>query len=149
MTWPLEYQKACVDFERFMTASRDAAGLQTTNMAWTMVEGVFRAFRRRLTAEQAVAFAAALPPLIRAMFLEGWSPRDQPVPFVPLSELSAEVQSLRPQHNFSPSDSVRAVGAALRISIGNASLDRALSSLPPPAREFWSDRGSLFSSGTD
>jgi uncharacterized protein (DUF2267 family) len=141
MTWPLEYQKACVDFERFMVNSRDAAGLQTTNMAWTMVDGVFRAFRRRLNADQTVAFAGALPPLVRAMFLEGWSPRDEPVPFAAVDELTSEVQALRPQHNFAPSESIRAVAAALRTSIGEGSLDRALSGLPPGAREFWSANG--------
>lgn len=137
MTWPLEYQKAGLDFERFMTAARDAAGLQTTHMAWTMVQGVFLTFRRRLTAEQAVAFAAFLPPVTRAMFLEGWSPSDQPVPFVPMAALAAEVQALRPQHNFAPPDSIRAVALALRQCIGDATLDRALRTYPSAAQEFW------------
>ena len=137
MTWPLEYQKAGLDFERFMVAARDAAGLQTTNMAWTMVQGVFLSFRRRLTAEQVVAFAGSLPPLTRAMFLEGWSPSDQPVPFVSMAALAREVQALRPQHNFAPLDAIRAVALALRQCMGDAALDNALRTLPSAAQEFW------------
>lgn len=53
-----------------MVAARDESGIPTTNVAWTMVQSVFLAFRRRLTVAEAVRFANVLPPLIRAMFLE-------------------------------------------------------------------------------
>ena len=37
MPWPPEYQRASIDFEKFMVTARDRANLATTNMAWNMV----------------------------------------------------------------------------------------------------------------
>ncbi|WP_020559585.1 DUF2267 domain-containing protein [Thiofilum flexile] len=143
MTWPLEYQKASYDFEHFMVAARDAAGLATTNMAWTMVEGVFHTFRRRLSPSQILQFASVLPPLIRAMFLEGWLLADHPVPFASLRELTDEVQSLRIDHNFSPPNAIQAVAIALRKVIGDEPLEEVLASLPSAAQTYWAvDRDS-------
>lgn len=141
MTWPLEYQRAAVDFERFMVAARDAAGLQTTNMAWTMVEGVLLVFRRRLAVAQAIAFANLLPPLLRALFLQDWHPGAEPVPFAARDVLTAEVQALRPAHNFSPPNAIEAVATALRGEVDEAALARVLAQLPPGATDFWAVSG--------
>ena len=138
MTWPLEYQKASVEFEQFMVTARDLAELQTTNMAWTMVEGVLLAFRRRLTVRQAIAFANVLPPLVRALFLDNWHPADEPEPFVAREALTAEVQALRREHNFSPPNSIAAVASALRSVVDQQALSRVLASLPAEAQAFWS-----------
>ncbi len=137
MTWPLEYQKACIDFERFMVAARDAAGLQTTNMAWNMVEGVLLVFRRRLTMRQAIEFANVLPPLIRALFLNNWHPGDEPEPFIDREALTSEVQALRRAHNFAPENSIDAVALALRSVVDENALDRVLGACPVEARAFW------------
>jgi len=137
MTWPLEYQRASQDFERFMVTARDAAGLATTNMAWTMVEGVLLAFRRRLAVCEAIEFANVLPPLLRALFLGNWHPSGEAAPFNPREALTEEVRSLRAQHNFSPPNAIEAVAAALRGSVDEPSLERALAKLPPQASEFW------------
>ena len=141
MTWPLEYQRASYDFERFMVAARDAAGLTTTNQAWTMVQGVLLALRRRLTVPQAIAFANILPPLVRAVFLDNWYPTDEPAPFSPREELIEEVRSLRAEHNFSPDNAIEAVATALRGSVDALALERVLAKLPPQASLFLGARG--------
>jgi len=122
-----------------MVAARDAAGLQTTNMSWTMVEAVFQAFRRRLTVAQAIVFANALPPLLRALFLDGWQPEQAVLPFASREAITREVLSLRPQHNFSPPNAVGAVATALRQSLGDAVFARLLAQLPAEAAAFWAD----------
>lgn len=120
-----------------MVTARDAAGLATTNMAWTMVEGVLLAFRRRLTVFEAIEFANVLPPLLRALFLGDWYPIGEPAPFSSREELAQEIHSLRAQHNFSPSNAIEAVAAALRSCVDEPSLERTLAKLPPLAAEFW------------
>ncbi len=120
-----------------MVAARDAAGLQTTNMAWSMVEGVLHAFRRRLTVEQALRFADCLPPVLRALFVEHWHPQSSPAPFGTREEILNEVRSVRHEHNFSPSNAVEAVSNALRTCIDAETLERALSDLPSAAKDFW------------
>lgn len=137
MTWPSEYQRASIEFERFMVTARDAADLATTNQAWTMVEGALRAFRRRLTIEQALRFADCLPPVLRALFVEDWHPQRSPVPMGTRDEILEEVRGLRHEHNFSPPNAVEAVGVALRACVEPEALERALSAMPEPVRSFW------------
>ena len=141
MPIPSEYQQATLQFERFMVDARDAAGLATTNMAWNMVVGVLYVFRRRLSVPQALRFAEALPPVLRAIFVSGWSHElelhAEPLPWVDRETLTAEVRALRHEHNFSPPDAITAVAQALRRHVDAEALAAVLATLPAPAREFW------------
>jgi len=138
MTWPFAYQNASLEFERFMVDARDASDLATTNMAWNMVVGVLHTFRRRLTVQEALRFADILPPVLRALFLEGWDPQAPILAFGTDEELLAEVRSVRAAHNFAPRNAVQAVAQALRRNVDNVELDRVLATLPAGATAFWS-----------
>ena len=137
MTLPFEYQNASLEFERFMLDARDLAGLATTNMAWNMVVGVFRTFRRRLNAEQILTFASVLPPVARAIFIEGWRSSEAVSTFGSEEELLAEVRAVRAAHNFSPSNAIEAVAGALRRHVDVAAFERVLATMPPAAQSFW------------
>jgi uncharacterized protein (DUF2267 family) len=137
MTMPFEYQNASMQFNQFMIDARDNAGLATTNMAWNMVIGVLHAFRSRLATQQALLFADALPPVLRAIFVEHWH-IDQPIrEFGSLEELLDEVRSVRRQHNFSPDNAIQAVAAALKKHVDIEEFERTLSQLPPLAQAYW------------
>jgi uncharacterized protein (DUF2267 family) len=58
MPVPPEYQRATDDFYKLLTDVRDSAGLTTTNQAYTVLQGVFQVFRRRLDLKDAVRFLA-------------------------------------------------------------------------------------------
>lgn len=134
---PFEYQNASLEFEKFMVDARDLAGLATTNMAWNMVVGVLHTFRRRLSLAQGIRFATVLPPVVRALFVDGWDP-DQPVlQFQPESDLLHEVRSVRKDHNFSPENAISAVATALRRHVDQSSFEQVLSQLPAGARQYW------------
>jgi uncharacterized protein (DUF2267 family) len=137
MPIPSEYQRANVDFERFMVDARDIAGLNTTNMAWNMVVGVLYTFRRRLTVAQALCFANVLPPVLRAIFVADWDANEPVQPFADRASLTHEVQSLRAAHNFSPNTAIRDVAQALRRHVDPVAFDRVLATLPPAARDYW------------
>lgn len=137
MPWPPEYQRASVDFEKFMVTARDAAGLATTNMAWNMVEGVLHVFRRRMSMPQALRLADQLPPVVRALFLEKWNPSQPIVPAGSHEELLNEVRSLRPDHNFSPATALESVGEGLRAVLPDDAFTRVLDALPPDLRGYW------------
>lgn len=72
MPVPSEYQRASLDFEKFLSDARDASGLTTTNQAYTMVQAVLQTFRRRLTLQDAIRFAGILPPVLRSLFVADW-----------------------------------------------------------------------------
>ncbi|MCR9219738.1 MAG: DUF2267 domain-containing protein [Alphaproteobacteria bacterium] len=136
MPVPAEYQRATEAFTAFLVDAREEAGLWSTHAAYTMTQGVFRTFRRRLTVAQALAFANALPVGLRALFVADWTP-DAPAPFESPARLIKEVRSLRPDHNFAPDTAIRDVAAALARHVDAAAWSRALAQLPDEARAFW------------
>src|SRR5690606_10319107 len=102
MTAPPEYQRATDRFYEFLADVRDVAGFTTTNPAYTMVQAVFLTFRRRVDVRDAIRFAGVLPAALRALFVAEWDPDEPRLAFADRATLTREVQSLRPNHNYSP-----------------------------------------------
>lgn len=140
MTYPAEYQHASLEFEKFLRDARDISGLMTTNQAYTMVQGVFQTFRRRLSLAQAIEFANSLHPVLRALFMEDWKTNEPVQEFGTRAQMTVEAQSLRKEHNFAPDTAIRDVAEAVRRNVDQAHLDRVLSELPPGARDFWATK---------
>ncbi len=137
MPIPMAYQHASDDFERFLAEARDRAGLATRNQTWTMVEGVLRVFRRRLTVAQGLRFAEVLPPVLRAMFVVDWDVTASPVPFATRAEMTVEVQALRIHHNFAPDTAIADVAFALRDAVDAKAFEAVLAEMPQGAKAFW------------
>jgi uncharacterized protein (DUF2267 family) len=138
MTIPMEIQHASEDFERFLADARDISGLTTRNQTYTMVQGVLHVFRRRLDVREALLFANALPPVLRAIFVAEWNIDEPRRPFSDRASMTREVQSLRKNHNFAPDTAIRDVATALRRNMDGAVLDRVLAALSERASDFWS-----------
>lgn len=138
MTVPREYGIASRDFERFLIAARDSLGCETTHRAYAAVRAVLLVFRRHLSQRDAIRFANALPPLIRALFVADWDMDAGPVPlFGDRDSLTREVQAVRTDHNVAPEDVIAAVARALMEHVDRDSLERALATLPDQARAYW------------
>lgn len=137
MTIPAEYQRASVEFEKFMVDARDLAGLATTNMAYNMVVGVLHVFRRRLSVQEALRFAGVLPAVLRAIFVSDWDTEQPRLAFGDLASMTREVKQLRQAHNFSPDTAIHDVALALRRHVDPQELERVLASLPPEAQAYW------------
>src|SRR5690242_18396409 len=133
MPVPPEYQRATDDFYAFLSDARDAAGLATTNQAYTMVEGVLQVYRRRLDVREAILFAGALPPALRALFVSDWDLEEPKRSFEDLAAMAKEVRALRPEHNFAPDTSIRDVANALWRHVDRAAFERVLRRLPEAA----------------
>ena len=141
MPMPWTYRQASREWRAFLDEVRAAMDLTSDNAAYTAVEGVLRAFRRRLTPQQAVDFAQVLPAVLRALFIADWHLAEGPVPPGSRADWTAEAMALRPHHNLTPQNCVAATALALRKSILRADLDRVLATLPPFAAEFWATPG--------
>lgn len=115
--------------------------LDSDNATYTAVEGVLRAFRHRLTPQQAIDFAQVLPSVLRALFVADWRLNDSPLPPGNRADWTAEAMALRPHHNLTPMNCVEATALALRKSVLRQDLDRVLATLPPFAADFWSTPG--------
>ena len=140
MPMPWTYAHASREWQAFLADAREAMGLDSDNTTYTAVQGVLQAFRRRLTAQQAVDFAQVLPAVLRALFVADWRLAD-PLPPGTRADWTAEAQALRPHHNLTPENCVAATALALRKAVLRADLDRVLATLPPFAEDFWSTPG--------
>lgn len=134
---PQEYQRATDEFFQLLVDARDLAGLVTTNQSYTMVQGVFQTFRRRVTVRDAIVFCQVLPAVAQALFIRDWDLDEERRPFTTMSEMNKEVQGLRPLHNFAPDESIRFVAAAVRKNVDLQRFEDALRRLPENAKQFW------------
>lgn len=137
MPVPSEYARASDQFYSLLVDARDASGLGSTHQAYTMVQGVLQAFRRRLDVSDAVRFASVLPPLMRALFVADWDVGEPKRPFGDRAAMTEEVRSLRAAHNFAPSTAIGDVARAIRKHVDERAFDDVLARLPDGAVEFW------------
>ena len=137
MTIPGEYRRSSEDFEHYLDDVRGHTLIESRNVVYTMTQGVFQTFRRRLETADALRFANILPPVLRAIFVADWNPDETRHPFEDREIMTREVQSLRGDHNFSPDTAIRDVTGAVRRHVDAAALDRMLKTLPAGAEEFW------------
>jgi len=137
MPVPSEYQRATDDFYKLLTDARDSARLTTTNQAYTMVQGVFQVFRRRLEVKEAIRFLNVLPVGVRALFVADWDIDEPKRPFEDRAVMTREVRALRAEHNFSPETAIHDVAIALRRNLDQTAFDGVLATLPQGAAQFW------------
>ncbi len=137
MPMPWTYRHASKEWRAFLDDVKDRMSLESDNMAYTAVDGVFQVFRRRLTAQQGLDFASVLPSVLRAIFLKDWDVTHPPLPFPDRSALTHEVKQVRAQHNLTPDNAIEATAWAIRRCTNAQDFERALRKLPPDAMAFW------------
>ena len=137
MPMPWTYRHASKEFRAFLLDAKDKMCLESDNSTYTAVDAVFQVFRRRLSAEQGLAFASVLPSVLRAIFVKDWDVSGVPERFLDRSDLTKEVQQLRINHNLTPDNAIEATAWALRRCLDQCDLDRVLSRLPKAAQDFW------------
>ncbi|ACL55422.1 DUF2267 domain-containing protein [Methylobacterium nodulans] len=139
MTVPQEYVQASRDFERFLLAARDALGHATTHRTYATIYSVLLVFRRHVSVRDGLRFATVLPPVLRAIFVSDWDPAEPVRDFADRETLTAEMLSVRGNHNVSPADAIAVVARVLRDHVDQEAYDRVLATLPEPARDYWRD----------
>lgn len=137
MPMPQEYFFASRDFEAFMEALKRISLLQTTHQCYTMIEAVFHALRSRMSPREALAFAAHLPPVLRAIFVSDWDVEAPLLPMAGRAGLQREILAFRHNHNLSTPSAVEDVGAALRETMDGTEFARLLETMPSELARFW------------
>jgi len=137
MTMPIEYWNASKDFDRFLLDVRDSCMLSSHNQAYHTLRAFLHVFRSHLPIKDALAFAGALPPVVRAIFVEDWDAELPVSPFPDRQRLAWEVQHVRQDHNVAPETAIEDVAGALRRHIDETALDRILADLGTDAVAYW------------
>jgi len=137
MPLPQEYQRATEQFYNFLSDVKEIANFASSHQAYTMVQGVFQVFRRRLSINESIMFANTLPAILRAIFVSDWDTAEPMLPFEDFNKMNLEVMQLRGNHNFSTNNAITDVATALRLHVDSARFEKVLSNLPGEARIFW------------
>jgi uncharacterized protein (DUF2267 family) len=137
MPYPQEYQLASKEFSDFLGDVKIIAYFGSRHMAYTMVQGVFQVFRRRLDIKDAIKFANVLPVGLRALFISDWDTEEERKSFVDHELMTEEAKQLRPNHNYSTDTAINDVAKALRRHVDEDLLDETLRGFPEGAIEFW------------
>lgn len=135
---PMEYWNASKDFDKMLGELRQTCMLQTRHQAYHTLRAVLHVFRSHLSVPDAVRFAGILPPVARAIFVEDWDASGPVSPFPDHRMLTAEVKSVRPDHNLAPDSAIGEVTGVLRRFVDGERLERELSRLGSDAARFWS-----------
>ena len=137
MPYPHEYMVATHKFATFLSDVKEAAGFGSSHMAYTMAQGVFQVFRRRVDFKDAIAFANILPVGMRALFVADWAVDEERLPFTDLETMNKEVRLLRPDHNFATEHAIQQVAMALKKHVDNEILEVLLMEVSKEALAFW------------
>ena len=137
MPYPFEYLRASDHFAKFLTDTKNISGLGSVHQAYTMVQGVFQVFRRRITIKDSIIFTSVLNVGLRALYIADWDPEEEILPFDSVENMNNEVRLLRPNHNFSTDTAILDVAKALRMNVDQELFFNMLNKLPEEARKFW------------
>ncbi len=137
MPMPFAYRSASADFEKFIEDLLAISSLATSNQCYTQTRSVFLVFRSHVEPQVALDFANALPPVLRAIFIEDWNLTSPVTPMPDKEKLLAEVKAVREAHNFSTDTAIAEVALALRRNMNELDYDLMLQKLPAEAAQFW------------
>lgn len=137
MTIPRDYAFAARDFERFLGDLEETSYLATQSLAYDELRAVFHVFRRHATPRQVLAFAAVLPPVLKAVLVEGWDIEAPIAATPPEEDLAAEIAAGPARLKVPPATAVAAVASTLRHHVDAAAFDRVMATLPEKARAYW------------
>lgn len=138
MPYPREYQRASDEFAAFLEDLKRAAMYGSPHPAYTTTQAVFQVFRRRVSLQDGIRFAAALPAGLRALFVAEWDPAEPRLAFDTIARMTDEARRLRAGHNFVEDDSIGQVSAVLWRHVDPSRLASALAAMSDDARSFWS-----------
>ena len=137
MPMPPEIAQASTQFMELLGALKERAFLQTHNQCYAMLRAVLHEFRTYMTVNQAIAFAGALPPVTRAIFVEDWWPADAPpLPPAPSDFSEAVVRRLSP-HHIPPDGIAGDVFALLAARMEPSKAAGAVDALPAGLQRLW------------
>ena len=132
MPMPHEITQASKQFMELLGALKERALLQTHNQCYAMLRAVLHEFRCYMTTDQAIAFAGALPPVTRAIFVADWQAADAPPPPCLQKFTDAVVKRLAP-HHIPPDGIVGDVFVVLAARMAAGAIDP----LPAGLKKLW------------
>jgi uncharacterized protein (DUF2267 family) len=137
MPFPIEYATATQDFYKFMDDVKQKADFHSFHVTYTMVQGVFQAFRRRVSIEEALCFANCLPVALRALFVKDWDINKPKKEFESFDKMNEDVKKLRHEHNFSRDNAIEIVSSVLLNHVEKVHFSKMMEKMSDDIKLFW------------
>jgi uncharacterized protein (DUF2267 family) len=139
MTQPSEIMHASKQFQEWLMALKARAMLETHNQSYAYMRGVLHGLRQYMETDQVLAFADALPPLPRGLFIEGWRP-DTAQSLASEQALADEVYRSLTAHHNPPKRIVRDVLVVLAEKLDTHRAKAIYAQLPKVLQPLWPQR---------
>jgi uncharacterized protein (DUF2267 family) len=111
---------------------------QDKQRAYHALTAVLHALRDRLPVEQAVAFGAQLPMLVRGFYYDGWHPADKPIKERKKEEFLAHIAAaFRDEPDIEADEIARAVFQVIAKHVSPGEVKHVKITLPEEIRSLW------------
>jgi uncharacterized protein (DUF2267 family) len=122
----------------------DRMGWQDKQRAYHALRAVLHALRDRLTVDQAAAFGAQLPMLVRGFYYEGWHPHGKPVKERKKEEFLAHVvAAFWDEPEVDPEEIARAVFQVIARHVTAGEVEHMKITLPEEIRSLWAEESTV------
>lgn len=148
MTIPATISHAVQQLQEWLKELRDNGGLDSEQMAYSVLRAVLHELRDRLTADEAVDLGAQLPLIVRGIFYEGWRPGEMPHKVRSRQKFLDEVVLRLLPNRIPPEPAVRDVFALLAHHCDPGEISDVIAQLPDDIKELWPERARTFRSRT-
>jgi uncharacterized protein (DUF2267 family) len=116
----------------------DLMGWPDKHRAYRALRVVLHTLRDRLPVDQAAAFGAQLPMLVRGFYYEGWHPHGKPVKERHKEDFLAHIAAaFRDNPDVDPERVVQAVFRVLSKHVSSGEIEGVKRSLPTEIRSLW------------
>ena len=140
MPMPFTYRHATDEWRRFLKNMRERTLIDSDNVIYTALEGLFVSFRQRVPPQQVLRFADELPAMMRAILLSHWDIEAPLKPWIPPEEIEREILTFRRDHNFANAGILDDLIWGIRREIRQIDFDRVLAGMDPQAQILWQPR---------
>lgn len=137
MPMPFTYRHATDEWRRFLETMRNRTLIDSDNVIYTALDGLFRAFRSRVPPRLVLEFGDELPAVMRAILVSRWDITAPLKPWVSRTELELEIRTLRRDHNFAPEGILDDLVWGIQTEVREIDFDRVLSRMEPEAQALW------------
>ena len=138
------FDRTLQDTHIWLNELMEELGIEDRRRTYRVLKGVLHGLRDRLTVEEAVAFGAQLPMLVRGFYFEGWQPSRVPV----LARSREQFLELLREHlrdvvqddpGFDVEKAAIGVFRVIGRHVTSGEVDDVLDQLPSQVRAMWAE----------
>lgn len=134
---PYTYRHSSEEWRGFLKRVRARTLIESDNVIYTALQGLFRAFRARTEPHLVLEFGDTLPAVMRAILVADWKLDAPCQPWVTPPEIEQEVRAFRQAHNFAPVGILDDLIPEVRAEMNGKAFERVMARMPSEAQRLW------------